>query len=262
MAQIHWVGGNLPQIGKSWTVRALTESLFIERQISSIVVDTSPNSPLSLVYNPDLLKVYHPSTYFTGNGLAADEIFDLADKYHNLVIELSSHSQPMFLQWVNDSGILSADIRHYFWFVSNGHRDSVRYFRQICECSAWELNWVRNCYGRVGIDLAESDDSSGLEPFKICDLPGIISNPIEIDYIEASGEILHHLSHPQNSKIPLLTRTRINRFLAQSCQNFLGTDTPAIKPPPPPRIGVNRRFVQPGAINSNLLLNYPIFGHD
>lgn len=236
MAEIHWVGGNLPQIGKSWTVRALTESLFIERQISPIVVDTSPNSPLSLVYNPALLKTHTPSQYFTGNGLTADEIFDLADKYQNLVVKLGSYSQPMFLEWIDDSGILSADIRHHFWFVSNGHRDSVRYFREIGDrFSAWHLNWVRNRYGRVWGDLEETNRETN--PFNICDLPGIISHPLEIDYIEASGEILHHLSHPQNRKIPLLMRTRINRFLAQSCQNFWGDETPPVKPsPPPPKI--------------------------
>jgi hypothetical protein len=49
--EIHWVGGNLPQIGKAWTVRALTECLWIDREQAAVVVDTSPGSPLSLVYS-------------------------------------------------------------------------------------------------------------------------------------------------------------------------------------------------------------------
>jgi hypothetical protein len=234
MAQIHWVGGNLPQIGKSWAVRALTESLFLtDRQVVPIVVDTSPNSPLSQIYNPALLESHTPDRYFISSNLAADEIFKLAHTHKKIVVKLASHSQVKFLNWINISGILTDDIRHNFWFVSNGHRDSINYFQELCNYD-WQLNWVRNQYARVWDDLEEIDDEA--EPFNICDLPGIITNPTEIEFIEASGAILHHLASPKNSEITLLTRVRIQRFLAQSHQNFIGNTSENTKLPPPPKI--------------------------
>jgi hypothetical protein len=234
MTQIHWVGGNLPHIGKSWAVRALTESLFLtDLQVAPIVVDTSPNSPLSEVYNPTILESHTPSKYFIGSPLAADEIFDLAHTHKVLVIKLASHSQATFLEWINSSGILTDDIRHNFWFISNGHRDSINYFQELCNYD-WQLNWVRNQHAQVWGELEETDDET--DPFNICDLPGIITNPTEIEFIEASGAILHHLAHPENSGIPLLMRVRIQRFLTQSHQNFIDTATQSTKPPPPPKI--------------------------
>ena len=123
MAEIHWVGGNLPQVGKSWAVRALTESLFFANpHVAPIVVDTSPDSFLSEVYNPALLQSHTPSQYFSGNCLAADEIFKLVHTHKVLVIKLASHTQSAFLDWVQDSNVENDDIRHKFWFVSNGHR--------------------------------------------------------------------------------------------------------------------------------------------
>jgi hypothetical protein len=234
MTQIHWVGGNLPQIGKSWAVRALTESLFLnDFQVAPIVIDTSPNSPLSEIYNPALLESHTPSQYFTRNNLAADEIFHLVHTHKRLVVKLASHSQAKFLEWINISGILTDDIRHNFWFVSNGHRDSINYFQELCKYD-WQLNWVRNQYARVWDNLEDTDDETDL--FNVCDLPGIITNPTEIELIEASGAILHHLAHPENSEIPLLMKVRIQRFLAQSHQNFLDNATQFTKPPPPPKI--------------------------
>ena len=149
MAQIHWVGGNLPQVGKSWAVRALTESLFLtDCQVAPVVVDTSPNSPLSEIYNPTLLESHTPNQYFTRNNLAADEIFQLVHTHKRLVIKLASYSQAKFLEWINISGILTDDIRHSFWFISNGHRDSINYFQELCNYD-WQLNWVRNQHART-----------------------------------------------------------------------------------------------------------------
>jgi hypothetical protein len=230
MAQIHWVGGNLPQVGKAWAVRALTESLFIANpQVAPIVVDTSPGSLLSEVYNPALLESHTPSKYFSSSRLAADEIFDLVYTYKILIIKLASHTQSAFLDWVKDSDILDDDIRHNFWFVSNGHRHSVSHFEQLCTYD-WNLHWVRNQYAGVWGDLEETDT------FKVCDLPGIITNPAEIEFVEESRETLNYLAHPENSNIPLLTRVRIQRFLTQSHQNFIGNGTQYIKPSPPPKI--------------------------
>ncbi len=242
MAQIHWVGGNLPQVGKFWAVRALTESLFFANpHVAPIVVDTSPGSLLSAVYNPALLESHTPSKYFSSSRLAADEIFDLVHTYKILIVKLASHTQSAFLDWVKDSDILDDDIRHNFWFVSNGHRDSINYFQELCNYD-WQLNWVRNQHTRVWGNLEETGDET--DPFNICDLPGIITNPAEIEFIEVSGAILHHLAHPENSEVPLLTRIRIQRFLDQSHQNFIGTSTrwhslrlaESTKPPPPPKI--------------------------
>ena len=160
MAQIHWIGGNLPQVGKSWAVRALTESLFLkDYQVIPIVVDTSPNSSLSEIYNPALLESHTPSKYFITNSLAADEIFKLAHTHKRLVVKLASHSQVKFLKWINLSGILTDDIRHSFWFVSNGHRDSIKYFQELCNYD-WQLNWVRNQHARVWGNLEKPDDET------------------------------------------------------------------------------------------------------
>ncbi len=230
MAEIHWVGGNLPQVGKSWAVRALTESLFFANpHVAPIVVDTSPDSFLSEVYNPALLQSHTPSQYFSGNCLAADEIFKLVHTHKVLVIKLASHTQSAFLDWVQDSNVENDDIRHKFWFVSNGHRHSAKHFEKLCPYDG-DLHWVRNQHAGMWGDLEETDT------FKVCDLPGIITNPAEIEFVEESRETLNYLAHPEHSHIPLLTRVRIQRFLTQSHQNFIGTGNQYIKPSPPPKI--------------------------
>lgn len=216
--EIHWVGGNLPQVGKAWTVRALTESLFLQSpQISPVVVDTSPESPLSQVYNPGLLASYTPSNYFTSDLLASDEIIQMAYTYKTLVVKLSSHTQAAFLDWAEDSGILDEDIRHNFWFVSNGNRRSLDYFMGLHRHD-WNLNFVRNQYQRVWDDVEDGEES----PFEIRDLSGIITNPAEIESIEMSGATLLELSQPEALHVPLLTRVRIQRFLKYSCDSLLG----------------------------------------
>ena len=45
--KIHWVGGQLPKVGKSWTARALIEGLYLDRGIQVVTIDTSYGSPLS-----------------------------------------------------------------------------------------------------------------------------------------------------------------------------------------------------------------------
>lgn len=215
--EIHWVGGNLPQVGKAWAVRALTESLFLQSpQISPVVVDTSPESPLSQVYNPGLLASYTPSNYFTSDLLASDEIIQMAYTYKTLVVKLSSYTQAAFLDWAEDSGILDEDIRHNFWFVSNGNRRSLDYFMGLHRHD-WNLNFVRNQYQRVWDDVEDEES-----PFEIRDLSGIITNPAEIESIEMSGATLLELSQPEALHVSLLTRVRIQRFLKYSCDSLLG----------------------------------------
>ena len=217
--EIHWVGGNLPQVGKAWTVRALTESLFLQNpQISPVVVDTSPESPLSQVYNPGLLAFYTPSNYFTSDLLASDEIIQIAHTHKTLVVKLSTHTQAAFLSWAEDSGVLDEDIRHNFWFVSNGNRRSLEYFTQLHRHD-WNLNFVQNQYQRVWDRVEVEDEKS---PFNIRDLSGIISNPAEIEFIEMGKATLLELSQPEASHIPLFTRVRIQRFLKYSCDFLLG----------------------------------------
>jgi hypothetical protein len=222
MSQIHWVGGNLPQIGKAWTVRALAESLYLQHNMLPIIVDTSSDSPLSSTYNPGL-KYLHgcdPSKYFKpGYTVAADEIFDLVTANNTIIIKLSSYSQSAFLNWVNTTGILGESIRQDFWFVTNGHRDSLRHFQEICSYP-WNLTWVRNHYNKIWEEIPETDEEE--LPFKICDLP-VTLTPNETSYIEDSKAILCQLAHPQNSQLSLFTRTRIQRFLNQSSQNLLGS---------------------------------------
>jgi hypothetical protein len=217
--EIHWVGGNLPQVGKAWAVRALTESLFLQNpQISPVVVDTSPESPLSQVYNPGLLESYTPSSYFTGDRLASDEIVQMVYTYQKLVVKLSSHTQAAFLDWAEASGILDEDIRHDFWFVSNGNRRSLEYFMGL-QRDDWHLHFVRNQYQRVWDNVGVNDEKS---PFDLRNLSGIITNPAEIESIEMSGATLLELSQPEALHVPLLTRVRIQRFLKYSCDSLLG----------------------------------------
>lgn len=215
--QIHWVGGNLPQIGKAWTVRALTESLFNLNQTPPLAIDTSPNSPLSQIYNPRLLQSHQPACYFQNNGIAADELLHLAEFYEVLVVKLASHTQDTFLNWVKKSGIIDAEIEHHFWFVTNGHPDSLTYFSEICQYDAWRIHLVRNHYGRTWQDFNEQS----MTLIDVCDLPGIISNPREINYIEINRLILSHLTARQFNKVDSMTKRRIEMFLAQSRQSFL-----------------------------------------
>lgn len=237
MATIHWIGGNLPQVGKSWATRALTESLCLkDDRAAPLVVDTSPNSILTRVYNPDLLKSTTPDRYFHGDGLFADEIFDLVE-HHTLVVKLVSHSQASFLEWLRISGILNEDIRHHFWFISNGHRAGIQYFQEICEYAPWQIAWVRNHHAPVWDKVAEIET----DLFQTCDLSGIISNPAEIQFIEDTGSILSELADPQNDLLPILTRIRIQRFLKHSCQNFTTDEVEtkiALHQPLPPPIAI------------------------
>jgi hypothetical protein len=217
--EIHWVGGNLPQIGKAWAVRALTESLFLQNpQISPVVVDTSPESPLSQVYNPNLLATYTPSNYFSRDLLASDEIVPMVQTHPTLVVKLASHSQAAFLDWTQASGILDQDIRHHFWFVSNGNHRSLEYFRGIPQHD-WQLHFVRNQYQRIWPKVDAADAES---PVNICDLSGIFTNPAEIESIEISRQTLLELAQPAASQVPLLTRVRIQRFLKHSRDCLLG----------------------------------------
>jgi hypothetical protein len=217
--EIHWVGGNLPHVGKAWTVRALTESLFLQNsQISPVVVDTSPESRLSQIYNPGLLATYTPSNYFSRDLLASDEIVQMGSAYSTLVVKLSSHTQATFLDWTQASGILDQDIKHHFWFVSNGNHRSLEYFRDLPQHD-WQLHFVRNQYQRIWDQIQSSHPES---PFEICDLSGIFTNPAEIESIELSGKTLLELAQPEASHVPLLTRIRIQRFLKHSCDCLLG----------------------------------------
>jgi hypothetical protein len=216
MKSIHWVGGNLPQIGKSWMVRALVECLYLDRQISAVVIDTSPNSPLSQIYNPSFLEFDRFDRYFIDN-LVADRIFNLIEDRQILIIKLASHSQSNFLKWIEETKLFTEDIRHHFWFVTNGHRDSSKYFQEIARFPNWNLNWVRNHYQRTWQNSEQPETAL----FNICDLSGVITNFHEINYIEANRAILYHLAHPQAAQIPLMMRSRIGIFLKQSCDSLL-----------------------------------------
>jgi hypothetical protein len=228
--QIHWVGGNLPQIGKAWTARALTENLFERDKRPPLAIDTSPNSPLSQIYNPLLLKFHQPACYFVNDGLAADELLNLAEFYRVLVVKLASHTQATFLNWLTTSGILDTEIEQHFWFVSNGHRDSLTYFSQICQYDTWHIHWVRNHYERTWTDF----DEGRMSAIDICDLPGIISNPNEINYIETNYLILRYLISRQCNVINSLTKRRIELFLSQTRQSFLKEGIGKAKVPMPP----------------------------
>jgi hypothetical protein len=221
--KINWVGGDLPKIGKSWMVRGLTESIFNKYQISPIVVDTSIGSKLSRIYNPKLLELYDPSLYFTECRLAADEIGDLARRCGNLIIKLSSMSQSRFLNWLEYTDMLESDVEHHFWFITNGDRDSVKYFKELHQAfkpslvnsSKCRLSIVRNWY-----DL-KWKDSQEIEGVNTCNLSGIITNPQEIQYIEDNRLILSEVASLTNCKAPLIFRSRLMRFLTECDRNFL-----------------------------------------
>jgi hypothetical protein len=218
MKSIHWIGGNLPQIGKSWMVRALVECLYLDRKISSVVIDTSPNSPLSRVYNPSLLQFEQCDRYFTDD-LMTDRIFDLVEHHQTLVIKLASYSQSKLLEWIETTDFFGEDISNHFWFVTNGHRDSARYFQEIVRYPNWQLNWVQNHYQRIWQNVEQQQIYS----VNICNLSGVITDRHEINYIEANQAILHHLAHPQAAQIPLMMRSRIGIFLKQSCDSLLAS---------------------------------------
>jgi hypothetical protein len=232
--KIHWIGGNLPASGKAWLVRGLTESIYLERGIQAVVVDTSINAKLTTVYNPGLLATNSPSDYFTRAGVDSclpDQIYELAGRSDLVIVKLASYSQQLFLEWVDSSGILKEEIEHEFWFVSNGQRDSFEYFPAICN-RPWQTHFVKNMYARSwqtkpsnGSTIFEDED--GNNHFDVRILPATITNPAEIEEIESRGATLYHLAHPQNKSLPMLTRTRIKRFLQQSCQNLL-----TLTPPP------------------------------
>lgn len=224
--KIHWVGGNLPQIGKSWMVRGLAESIFNKYGISSIVVDTSIGSKLSRIYNPKLLELYDPSLYFTKNSLGADKIYELVRKYEILIIKLSSTSQAEFLKWLEQIGLLESDVEQHFWFIANGNRNSIKYFNEIYQFlkpflgnpNKCKLSIVRNWYG------LKWKNAQKIEDVATCNLSGIITNPQEIQYIEDNELILSEIASLRNAKAPLIFRTRLRRFLAECERDFLADE--------------------------------------
>jgi hypothetical protein len=221
--KINWVGGNLPKVGKSWMARGLAESIFNKHRTPSIVVDTSINSKLSQIYNPKLLNLYDPSLYFKKNELDTDDIYKLAENCKNLVVKLSSASQTEFLNWLIDTDIFDSEIEQHFWFVTNGRRDSIKYFNEIYEVfkpfigndSKHRLSIVKNWYNLKWQDCEE------IKNVHSCNLSGIITNPTEIHYIEDNGLILSEVARLDNLKAPLLFRSRLMRFLKECDLNFL-----------------------------------------
>jgi hypothetical protein len=221
--KINWIGGNLPRIGKSWMVRGLTESIFNQGGIPPIVIDTSINSTLTRVYNPQLLNFYNPSLYFSKDTLVADEIENLARTHKNLVIKLSSNSQPTFLEWLEDTKILSSEIEQHFWFVTNSRQGSIKYFDEVYQTfnpflhdrTKCTLNIVRNWHN------LQWNDNEEIENITTCNLSGIITNLKEIQYIENNNLTLSELASLGNSRVPLIFRSRVMRFINECISNFL-----------------------------------------
>ncbi len=220
--KIHWVGGQLPKVGKSWTARALIEGLYLDRGIQVVTIDTSYGSPLSKLYNPGLLTTYSPDRYFTSDGFKeylTDDIYYIAQKYPVLVVKLASYSQQLFFEWIESSGIVQDHIDHEFWFVSNGRSEGLSYFQEVCTLP-WQIHFVKNNNFKFWHPslptTARLTDNIDLRI-----LPATITNPQEIELIETSGQPLIHLAAPQNPYLYLSSRTRISRFLRQSSLNLL-----------------------------------------
>jgi hypothetical protein len=222
--KIHWVGGQLPKVGKAWTARALIEGLYLVRGIQVVTIDTSYGSPLSKLYNPGLLDTYSPDRYFTTDGFReylTDDIYYIAQKYPVLVVKLASYSQQLFFEWIESSGIVQDSIDHEFWFVSNGRSEGLSYFQEICTLP-WQIHFVKNNNFKFWHpSLPTADRLSDNIDRRI--LPATITNPQEIELIETSRQPLTHLAAPKNPYLYLSSRTRISRFLHQSSLNLLDT---------------------------------------
>jgi hypothetical protein len=224
---IHWVGGELPQVGKSWCTRALVETIRLWEGIMPMAIDTSPTPTMSQIYNPQLLKVHSPQSYFTPAGIQEclpDEILALAMTHRIAVVKLATQSQRLFLQWIRESSIFNTPIEQHFWFVSDGRKGSRQYFLPICTYP-WRLHYVQNLHTGGTPIVAHCSE------FDIHHLPSILSQPSEISAIERQERPLLDLQRDPNFNS--LSRIRLDRFLKQSRQN-LWEINPSIVPPAPP----------------------------
>jgi hypothetical protein len=214
LSTIHWVGGELPQIGKSWCVRALTETIYLRSGVHPLVIDTSSSPKLSQIYNPPALN-YRPDLFFTDRGLREcrpDRLWDLASQHDTIVVKLGTGTQSLFLEWVETANIFATDLDQHFWFV-NSTGSGFAYFRQICQWG-FKCHWVQNsASSRQPIALPLT------ELFSTHHLPALYRPSIA--KVEISQQPL--LSLRFNGSISSLERIAIDRFLKQSNLNLWGS---------------------------------------
>jgi hypothetical protein len=170
---------------------------------------------------------HHPQSYFTPAGIQEclpDAIVDLTMTHGVAIVKLATQSQRLFLDWMGESSICNTPIEQHFWFVSDGRKESHRYFPQIYNYP-WRLHYVQNLHGgRIPI-VAQA------KQFEIHHLPSTLSHPQEITAIEQSQRPLIDLQCDPNYNS--LSRIRLDRFLKQSHHNLWIT-TPLMSPTPPP----------------------------
>jgi hypothetical protein len=214
VSTIHWVGGDLPQIGKSWCVRALTETIYLRSEVHPLVIDTSYQPKLSQIYNPPAVS-YRPELFFTPQGLRecwADRLCDLASQHDPIVVKLGTGTQALFLEWIETANVLATDLEQHFWFVNSSGTGFDR-FRQICQWG-FRSHWVQNSFNsRQSIVLPTT------ELFSTHHLPTLYRPTIS--KVEVSQQPL--LSLRFNPSLNSLERIAIARFLKQCNLHLWGS---------------------------------------
>jgi hypothetical protein len=214
VSTIHWVGGDLPQVGKSWCVRALTETIYLRSGVHPLVIDTSYSPKLSQIYNRTALN-YRPELFFTPQGLRecwADRLCDLACQHHPIVVKLGTGTQALFLEWIEIANVFGANLEQHFWFVNSDGSGFDR-FRQICQWG-FQCHWVQNSAARRQPLVLPTTELFSTHYLPTLYQPSIVK-------VEISQQPL--LSLRFNSSISSLERIAIDRFLKQCNLNLWGS---------------------------------------
>jgi hypothetical protein len=267
--EIHWVCGDLPKIGKNWTVRALLEVMQMRSYCPSLI-DTSPSVTIGKVYAPNAhmeRSCYFDSPSFT----AADSILEVTG--NPLVIKLASNSQQDFLDWARLLNLFKDTARHHtFWFVTDRSQQSHAAFNGLSE----GLDSLSR-FGEVTIRIVDNirliKEQEAKYPalthqidFYLAPIPlsGAL-NPMEVVYLDSIPEsLLGILSNPASfAKRGLsgITISRIQMFL-RDCLKAFGGLIPESLPSPPSSIPAQPRAEEkPLPLNSETLTDKKQLSH-
>ncbi len=116
--------------------------------------------------------------------------------------------QRLFLDWIRESSIFNTPVEQHFWFVSDGRKESHRYFPQIYNYP-WRLHYVQNLHGGTMPIVAQA------EQFEIHHLPSTLSIPG--NHRDRAIEMPPHRS-PTRSQLQLPEPYSPRSFLKQSHQ--------------------------------------------
>lgn len=209
MSEIHFIGSACGQAGKSWFIRAFVD-IIAPSDDSLAIVDTSPNKRLGAYYSgsPAL-----ECRFTDARPYRADEILVLAER-RTVIVKVPASDNADFLNWARDLAIGKLDVPCYYWFVSTGKDD---YPQDVIDLFASERCFLVKNLRHAG--NFQNFKQPKFDPERTVELSGIVTNQTESFSIEHSPYRIKDLLG--GSELPLLTRSRLYRFLDKTAATLL-----------------------------------------